>query len=177
MSERLDPSPAIDTNPLAARLRRLPSVELHLLRGTAREQQFDVPSLAFLFGAAPDSDFVLDGRLFPESYAYLIRAPEGVALRWLGEGPEARVNGRALGSRAPLHDGACVEFGPYLFRVYIGWPGRRVRRAADASAAEPTAHVRLLRQRSAWQQRAAELTAGGPPRVIRLRGGERPTGC
>jgi len=97
----------------------LPRVTLEILRGRAKRRIRQVTGPAFLIGSAGDSDLVLGDPRFPEAHCYLLLEPDGVALRWLGFGPEVQVNGQQV-RRARLLDGDLLATGPYEFRIAVG---------------------------------------------------------
>ncbi len=98
--------------------RGMPDVELEILRGRAQNRIRLVREPAFLIGSANDCDLVLGDSQFPEAHSYLLLAPNEVAIRWLGIGPEMIVNGEPA-VRAPLCDGDVLETGTYKFRISI----------------------------------------------------------
>jgi pSer/pThr/pTyr-binding forkhead associated (FHA) protein len=91
---------------------------LEITRGRARRRLREVRVAAFLIGAAKDCDLVLADPRFPDVHAYLVRHPDGVALRYLGSKPVLTVNGRLL-RHARLADGDRIETGGYEFTVRI----------------------------------------------------------
>lgn len=100
-----------------------PRVTLEILRGRARNlvRQVNVP--VFLIGSSSDSDLVLGDLSFPETYAYVFVRPDGVSIRYLGEGPRLLVNDQAVSS-TQLVDGATLACGSYQFLVRVQQPER-----------------------------------------------------
>jgi hypothetical protein len=100
----------------------LPSAELEITRGRARQRVRPIDGLAFLIGSADDNDLVLSDDQFPESHSYLLRSPLGLTLCWLGEGPEITINGQPVSSTALVPADARLRTGPYEFRIRLTWP-------------------------------------------------------
>ncbi len=138
----------------------LPEVELEIVRGRARQTLRPVETQAYLIGTAEDSDLVLGDPQFSDTYAYLLRSPLGVVLRWLRAGPELTVNGHPVVDAVPLHDGDRLRTGPYEFRVHVSWP-----------ATQPTDSVSspLSSSQSSLQESApASSSASDNPATTRL---------
>lgn len=98
--------------------RVLPHVELEILRGRAQNRIRPVKVPAFLIGSATDCDLVLGDNRFPEAHSYLLVSTTEVALRWLGVGPQVKVNDELI-DKARLADGDHLQMGPYHFRIMI----------------------------------------------------------
>jgi hypothetical protein len=109
----------------------LPSVELEISRGRARELVRPIEGLVYLIGAAEDNDLVLADPQFPDSHSYLLRSPLGLTLCWLGEGPEVTVDGVPTLGTALVPDGSRLRTGPFEFRIRLTWPS-----VADSDAAD-----------------------------------------
>jgi hypothetical protein len=117
----------------------LPSVELEIVRGRARNKLRPVLGRAYLIGSADDSDLVLGDPQFPAAFAYLMRDAAGVTLRWLGDGPELSVGGHAIHAASALNDQDRIRTGPFEFRVHIRRPAERPvdgDQGAESPAAE-----------------------------------------
>ena len=129
----------------------LPQVTLEILRGRAKRRIRAVTGPAFLIGAARDSDLVLGDPRFPEAHSYLLLEPDGVALRWLGFGPEIFVNGQEV-RRARLGDGDLLTTGPYEFRIAVGG-----RDSENSGSCGPTSSRRRLQSRGESKGRVDPL--------------------
>jgi predicted component of type VI protein secretion system len=101
--------------------RRLPRVELEIVRGRARNKlrRVDVP--VFLIGSARDCDLVLCDADFPEIHTYLYVNRGGVSVRRIAESPALAVDGREVQS-ATIVDGQMLRLGRYEFEVHIDRP-------------------------------------------------------
>ena len=100
----------------------LPSVDLEISRGKARELVRPIEGLVYLIGAAEDNDLVLADSQVPDSHSYLLRSPLGLTLCWLGEGPEVTVDGLPVTGISLVPDGSRLRTGPFEFRIRITWP-------------------------------------------------------
>jgi hypothetical protein len=107
-------------------LQNLPQVELEIVRGAARQRKRRIAGPAFLIGRADDSDLVLGDCEFPEAHSYILLGSQGVTIRYMGAGPELKVNDRAVSS-STLCDGDTIGSGPYEFLVRVSPPPYRGR--------------------------------------------------
>ena len=105
--------------PAAASIAAAGQVSLEIVRGRARNKLRLVEARAFLIGSATDCDLVLGDPHFPPVHAYLLRSPQSMTIRWLGEGPALSVNGCEAIESEPLADQDLIRTGPYEFRVHI----------------------------------------------------------
>jgi len=118
--------------------RKLPRVELEILRGRARNKlrRIDVP--VFLIGSARDCDLVLADADFPDVHTYLYVNRGGVSVRRIADSPPLAVNGREVQSAA-IVDGQKLQIGRYEFEVRIDRPTnpRENQEAGETPAAIP----------------------------------------
>jgi hypothetical protein len=161
-------------NPQASPI--LPRVELEICRGQARNRVREVAGPVYLIGTATDCDLVLGDSRFPEVHTYIYVNPEGISLRYLGEGPPVAVEDRLV-EWTRLADRDRIRTGPYEFRVHIhdgpgsdARPGKPAARGAEATESEATeseasgagggaqGHVEAL-----LRDIRAALVPGGPP--------------
>lgn len=110
----------------------VPSVEIEILRGRARQLFRQVSGRVFLIGTAADCDMVLGDLQFPEVYAYLFLSEQGVSLRYLEAGPALMVNGRLV-QAAAIFDGDVLRMANYEFVIHIEWDDRPQKRKSPIS--------------------------------------------
>ena len=91
-------------------LPQLPTVELNILRGQARQKVRKVQFPVFLIGAALDCDLVLRDPRLPEVHTYLYVTRDAISVRYLGVGPHLFVRNVRVES-AQLRDGDRVQIG------------------------------------------------------------------
>ena len=96
----------------------LPSVQLEITRGRARDKIRHVEGRTFFIGSGSDCDLVLGDDHFPELHSYLLLTSQAVVIRHLGQQPTMFVDGRPH-SRAVLTDQARIQIGPYEFTMHI----------------------------------------------------------
>lgn len=101
--------------------RRLPRVELEILRGRARNKLRRIEVPVYLIGSARDCDLVLADADFPEVHTYLYVNRGGVSVRRIAESPALAVDGRNVQS-ATIADGQTLQIGRYEFAVRIDRP-------------------------------------------------------
>jgi predicted component of type VI protein secretion system len=101
--------------------RKLPQVELQILRGRARNRLRRIEVPVFLIGSARDCDLVLADADFPEVHTYLYVNRGGVSVRRIAESSPLKVDGREVQS-ATIVDGQKLQIGRYEFAVRIDRP-------------------------------------------------------
>lgn len=101
--------------------RKLPRVELQILRGRARNKLRRIEVPVFLIGSARDCDLVLADPDLPEVHTYLYVNRGGVSVRRIAESPALAIDGREVQS-ATIVDGQKLQIGRYEFAVQIDNP-------------------------------------------------------
>ncbi len=109
----------------------LPSVELVIVRGRARDRVRSVVGPVFLIGGSTQCDLVLGDPSVPSVHSYMLVTRRGVMLRHLGEPPFVIVEGKRVES-IHLVDGQQIGLEPFQFQVRISRP--------DRNAARPGSH-------------------------------------
>ena len=120
--------------------RKLPRVELEILRGRARNKLRRIEVPVFLIGSAHDCDLVLADANFPDVHTYLYVNRGGVSVRRIAESPVLIVDGREVQS-ATIVDGQRLQIGRYEFAVRIDNP-LKVRAPDDDT--DPARHTSRL---------------------------------
>ncbi len=113
--------------------RRLPAVQVEIVRGRVRRPLRIVKPPLFLLGAAADCDLVLGDPRFPQVHSYLLVNSDGVSFRHLGSAPEVVVGNRRVES-AQLLDGDTIKTGPFEFKIRICDVLSNHRRGRDFAA-------------------------------------------
>lgn len=116
----------------APHVARRPQVQLEITRGKARRLWRPMQTPAYLIGSAPDCDLVLLDPQIGAAHAYLLRDDERLTLRWLGCGPEVKVNGRTAAGPVELGHLDRVQTGPFELRIHL----QEANLAADAADAQ-----------------------------------------
>jgi hypothetical protein len=101
--------------------RKLPRVELQILRGRARNKLRRIEVPVFLIGSARDCDLVLADADFPDVHTYLYVNRGGVSVRRIAESPALSVDGREV-QAAAIVDGQKLQIGRYEFAIRIDHP-------------------------------------------------------
>jgi predicted component of type VI protein secretion system len=101
--------------------RKLPRVELEILRGRARNKLRRIVVPVFLIGSARDCDLVLADADLPDVHTYLYVNRGGVSVRRIADSPALAVDGREVQSAA-IVDGQKLQIGRYEFEVRIDRP-------------------------------------------------------
>ena len=98
----------------------LPRVALEIAEGESARKFRPIEGPALLIGSAADSDLVLADPSFPAAHSYLLRTIEGVALVYLGRGPQVYIAGQPV-RRRYLANGDLVQMGPFQFKIHVQW--------------------------------------------------------
>lgn len=96
----------------------LPSVQLEIVQGQARNRVRQIQERAYLFGSSDQCDLVLRDASVEEVQGYLLNTPQGVWVRQLGRQTTLSVNGRPVRCMLLL-DKDRLRVGPFEFRVHI----------------------------------------------------------
>lgn len=100
---------------------QFPNAIVEILRGKAKIKFRQLMSPVFLIGRAHDCDLVLGDPQFPDLHTYLFVQDDLVNLRFLGQGPEVKVQGVSC-VRSELVDQTVFSLGNYEFRLHLSFP-------------------------------------------------------
>ena len=114
-------------------------------KGWAKNRIRPISVPVFLIGAGSECDLVLGDLRFPEVHSYIAAEDDGLCVRWLGEGPELRVNGEAT-RKTRLHDGDRLDMNCYQFVICTpDQPGNELIGTADDDNSASLAHAEQMR--------------------------------